>query len=191
MPTVFGYHDVKDTDHWLASPKREEFFGPIVTAYVYPDAEWQDTLELVDAGAQAHQRVVRAHGLEVDQPVDPVGPAEGLFGKRFYLDCIKALKPNGMLVQQSESPLLHLELIKEMHQAMREAGFAQTHLLHFPQPIYPSGWWSGSIACKQAGALAQRLDEKAIAALDARYYNADTHRGAFALPTYMRKALGG
>jgi 1-pyrroline-5-carboxylate dehydrogenase len=30
---------------------REEFFGPIVTAYVYPDDEWQDTLELVDNGA--------------------------------------------------------------------------------------------------------------------------------------------
>ena len=29
MPTVIGYHDVKDTDHWLASPKREEFFGPL------------------------------------------------------------------------------------------------------------------------------------------------------------------
>lgn len=29
MPTVFGYHDVKDTEHWLASPKREEFFGPL------------------------------------------------------------------------------------------------------------------------------------------------------------------
>jgi hypothetical protein len=29
MPTVFGYHDVKDTDHWLASPKREEVFGPL------------------------------------------------------------------------------------------------------------------------------------------------------------------
>ena len=29
MPTVFGYHDVKDKDHWLASPKREEFFGPL------------------------------------------------------------------------------------------------------------------------------------------------------------------
>ena len=39
---------------------------------------------------------------------DPVGPAEGLFGKKFYLDCIKALKPTGLLVQQSESPLLHL-----------------------------------------------------------------------------------
>jgi len=27
MPTVMSYHDVKDKDHWLASPKREEFFG--------------------------------------------------------------------------------------------------------------------------------------------------------------------
>ncbi|HZJ63354.1 MAG TPA: L-glutamate gamma-semialdehyde dehydrogenase, partial [Kofleriaceae bacterium] len=27
---------------------REEFFGPIVTLHVYPDAAWQDTLQLVD-----------------------------------------------------------------------------------------------------------------------------------------------
>jgi hypothetical protein len=29
MPTVIGYHDVKDTKHWLASPMREKFFGPL------------------------------------------------------------------------------------------------------------------------------------------------------------------
>ena len=29
MPTVIAYHDVKDKDHWLASPKREEVFGPL------------------------------------------------------------------------------------------------------------------------------------------------------------------
>ena len=29
MPTMIGHHDVKDTQHWLASPKREEFFGPL------------------------------------------------------------------------------------------------------------------------------------------------------------------
>jgi hypothetical protein len=29
MPTVIAHHDVKDTEHWLASPKREEFFGPL------------------------------------------------------------------------------------------------------------------------------------------------------------------
>jgi 1-pyrroline-5-carboxylate dehydrogenase len=30
---------------------REELFGPIVTAYVYPDNKWEDTLELVDRTA--------------------------------------------------------------------------------------------------------------------------------------------
>ena len=29
MATVIGYHDVKDREHWLASPRREEFFGPL------------------------------------------------------------------------------------------------------------------------------------------------------------------
>ena len=29
MPTVMAYHDVKDRDHWLASTRREEFFGPL------------------------------------------------------------------------------------------------------------------------------------------------------------------
>jgi hypothetical protein len=29
MPTVIAHHDIKDKDHWLASPKREEFFGPL------------------------------------------------------------------------------------------------------------------------------------------------------------------
>jgi spermidine synthase len=120
---------------------------------------------------------------------DPVGPAEGLFGKRFYLDCIKALKKDGLLVQQSESPLLHLDLIAEMHAAMREAGFRQTALLHFPQPIYPSGWWSASIASKKKGKLAERLEPAAIRKLKTLYYNADTHRAAFALPGYVAQRL--
>ena len=42
MPTVFGYHDVKDKDHWLASPKREEFFGPLgvtnIRTFVDPES---------------------------------------------------------------------------------------------------------------------------------------------------------
>jgi hypothetical protein len=29
MPTIIAHHDVKDTEHWLASPKREELFGPL------------------------------------------------------------------------------------------------------------------------------------------------------------------
>jgi hypothetical protein len=41
MPTVIGYHSVKDKDHWLASPKREEFFGPLrvtnIRTFVNPE----------------------------------------------------------------------------------------------------------------------------------------------------------
>jgi len=29
VPTVIAHHDVKDKDHWLSSPKREEVFGPL------------------------------------------------------------------------------------------------------------------------------------------------------------------
>ena len=42
-PTVIETSDPEDR------LLREELFGPIVTAYVYPDSKWQDTLELVDA----------------------------------------------------------------------------------------------------------------------------------------------
>ena len=29
MPTVIGHHDVEDTEHWLSSSRRAEFFGPL------------------------------------------------------------------------------------------------------------------------------------------------------------------
>ena len=29
MPTLIGYHEIKDPQHWLSSPKREELFGPL------------------------------------------------------------------------------------------------------------------------------------------------------------------
>ncbi len=41
MTTVIGYHEVDDTEHWLSSPRREEFFGPMgigVRTFVNPAA---------------------------------------------------------------------------------------------------------------------------------------------------------
>jgi hypothetical protein len=29
MPTIIAHHNVKDVKHWLASPRRQEFFGPL------------------------------------------------------------------------------------------------------------------------------------------------------------------
>jgi 1-pyrroline-5-carboxylate dehydrogenase len=44
-PTVIQTRDPRDR------LMREEFFGPIVTTYVYPENEWEETLELVDETA--------------------------------------------------------------------------------------------------------------------------------------------
>jgi hypothetical protein len=41
VPTIVVYHEVKDTEHWLASPKREEVLGPLgvsnIRTFVNPD----------------------------------------------------------------------------------------------------------------------------------------------------------
>jgi hypothetical protein len=42
MPTVIGHHDIsKGKDHWLASPNREEVFGPLgvtnIRTFVNPE----------------------------------------------------------------------------------------------------------------------------------------------------------
>jgi hypothetical protein len=38
METLLVFHEVDDVDHWLASPRREEFFGPLgMTARTFRD----------------------------------------------------------------------------------------------------------------------------------------------------------
>jgi spermidine synthase len=121
---------------------------------------------------------------------DPVGPAEGLFNQAFYANCLKALRPDGLLVQQSESPLALMHLILEMRSAMRAAGFKDFRVLPFPQPCYPTGWWSCLIASKQSRDLTQfRKADAAAKRFETKYYTADVHQGALALPPFVAKAL--
>lgn len=121
---------------------------------------------------------------------DPVGPAEGLFNAAFYTSCFKALKPGGIFVQQSESPLAHLQLIKSMRSAMRVAGFQAVRTLTFPQPCYPTGWWSATLARKGADLSGFRERGAQTKQFDTRYYNADIHKAALSLPEFMRDELG-
>jgi hypothetical protein len=74
MPTVIGHHDVKDTDHWLASPKREEVFGPLgitnIRTFVNPQNRTQvavlmDVADL-DAVMAAMQNPEMAAAMEYD-----------------------------------------------------------------------------------------------------------------------------
>lgn len=119
---------------------------------------------------------------------DPVGPAEGLFNAEFYRDCFKCLTEDGILVQQSESPLYHLKLIKEMRDAMWSAGFSSMETLFFPQCLYPSGWWSATMAGK-ASLNGFREEEAANKPFETVYYNADIHKAALAQPEFVKKAL--
>ncbi|MGA9342859.1 MAG: polyamine aminopropyltransferase [Rhodanobacteraceae bacterium] len=121
---------------------------------------------------------------------DPVGPAEGLFNTGFYASCCRALRQSGILVQQSESPLAHLDLIKSVRASMRSAGFQAVRTLTFPQPCYPTGWWSCTLARKGADLAGFRERGAATKQFPTRYYNADMHRAALALPEFMREALG-
>ncbi len=48
MPTLLVIHEVDDVDHWLASPKRDEFFAPLgVTVRPFRDANGSDLVALI------------------------------------------------------------------------------------------------------------------------------------------------
>ncbi|MDX1452515.1 MAG: polyamine aminopropyltransferase [Oleiphilaceae bacterium] len=121
---------------------------------------------------------------------DPVGPAEGLFAVDFYRDCARALSEQGVLVQQSESPLLHTNsIIADVHKDLKAAGFSSVHTLPFPQPVYPTGWWSATMACKQGNAHDYRREASANKSFATEYYNQAIHEAALAQPEFMRRVL--
>ncbi len=120
---------------------------------------------------------------------DPVGPAEGLFTAAFYRDCMNALNPNGILVQQSESPLLHLSIITDMHTAMKKVGFKHIRTLNFPQCIYPSGWWSCTMASVENNLTTIREHDIKSRDFETHYYNTEIHKAALTLPEFMKKKL--
>jgi spermidine synthase len=114
-----------------------------------------------------------------------------LFTADFYRNCMAALTDGGLLVQQSESPLYHMDIIAGMYADLRGAGFADVRTLFFPQAIYPSGWWSATMARKDALIGDFRRDDANARSFETQYYNADIHAGALACPEFFRRRLGG
>ena len=117
---------------------------------------------------------------------DPVGPAAGLFSEAFYKNCFRALRPNGVVVGQSESPLFHADLIRSVQKSFKAAGFRDVATLFFPQCTYPSGWWSATMAGKDAAVKNFRAQDAAAKTFTTRYYNRDIHAAALASPEFLR-----
>ena len=74
MPTIIGHHDVKDQKHWLASPKRQEVFGPLgvtnIRTFIDPEnpkrvAVLMDVADM-DALMAAMQKPEMAAAMEYD-----------------------------------------------------------------------------------------------------------------------------
>ncbi len=120
---------------------------------------------------------------------DPIGQAARLFSQEFYASCRRALGENGLLVAQSESPLLHRELIEAMQDRMVSAGFAEVTTCYFPQPTYPSGWWTATMACNDRALPGFRAQDAVDRGFTTRYYNEQIHRAAFAIPEFMNVSL--
>lgn len=120
---------------------------------------------------------------------DPIGPGEGLFNHAFYQSCLAALRPDGILVQQSESPILHQPLMKAMRDAMLDVGFSSVQTIPFPQPIYPSGLWSCTLAKKNGEFGDFRHQDAAEMSNQCEYYSPVIHQSAMRLPNFLKKVL--
>ncbi|MEJ2741359.1 MAG: polyamine aminopropyltransferase, partial [Gammaproteobacteria bacterium] len=115
---------------------------------------------------------------------DPIGPAAVLFSDAFLQACNAALSENGILIQQSESPLLHAEsVIAPLRATLSRVGFPNSQTLQFPQPGYPSGWWSATLGYK--GTWVREVNDARLAALPLRYLNRSTYTATEALPPFM------
>ena len=140
-------------------------------------------------------RYVRGKKAEYDLIIvdssDPYGPAEGLFTREFYGTCFKALKDDGILINQHESPFYsaHQRSVRDAHKHIAvEFPVSTVYQCHIPS--YPSGHWLFGFASKKYHPIddldAARWNKLGIRT---RYYNTDLHRGAFALPNYVKALL--
>ena len=117
---------------------------------------------------------------------DPIGPGEGLFTEEFYKNTLKALKADGLFVQQTESPMLHKPLVEKVF------GYVNSH---FPIarlytafiPIYPAGMHCFTLGSKTFDPLTWTPNREQN--FETKYYNADIQKAAFALPNFVKNYL--
>lgn len=133
--------------------------------------------------------------LVIVDSTDPVGPAEGLFSVDFYKEVYRILTSDGIMITQSESPRFNSKVFKEIYQTYRGIfGQDKVHCYLAYIPTYPTGMWSFSYSSKGS---AHPLTQKSKAEIEAfvktaqlKYYNADLHQAAFALPTFVKEMIG-
>lgn len=113
---------------------------------------------------------------------EPVGPAVGLFQKPFYEGIFEALKEDGIMVAQTESPWFNQDLIRQVFRDIRDT-FLIARLYTASIPTYPSGLWSFTIGSKKYDPM--KVDPSSLKKFDTRYYRPEIHHSLFKLPQFV------
>lgn len=111
---------------------------------------------------------------------DPVEFAAGLFESPFYRDIHNALKKDGMVVAQTESPFTDRNVVRDAFREMRSV-FPVVRMYWGAMPTYPSGMWTYTVGSKNADPSAPLRP----APEGTRYYTSDIHRASFVLPPFV------
>lgn len=141
-------------------------------------------------GLKFVRSVENKYDLIIVDSTDPFGPGEGLFTREFYGNCFKALKEDGILVNQHESPYYeaYARGMKRAHKRIKEC-FLVCRVYQAHIPTYPSGHWLFGFASKKYDPLNADIEKWNNLGLKTKYYNTDLHKGCFALPNYVKEML--
>lgn len=131
------------------------------------------------------------YDLIIVDSTDPFGPGEGLFTREFYGNCFNALREDGILVNQHESPFYPEDAAacKRAHRnIVGSFPIAKVYQAHIP--TYPSGHWLFGFASKKYHPL-RDLDETRwnMRGITTKYYTTTLHKGAFYIPAYVEELL--
>ena len=168
----------------------KEFLPEIANSFDHPKLEL-----LVDDGIEFIKNAKpESYDIIIVDGSDPVGPAEGLFSVEFYTNCYNALKKDGIMLAQGESPKFNEKAFTELNHTLQDIfGENKAPISLFFVPTYPTGMW-----CFQYGVKGDKHPKYVTneAEIDSfseanglRYYNADVHKGSFATPNFVKTLL--
>lgn len=138
---------------------------------------------IFEDGVQFVQEVENTYDVIIVDSSDPIGPAEHLFSYEFYQSIYKALKADGLMVCQSQSPIFHMDVLKQTYERLNKL-FPITSIYTTTVPTYPGGLWSFTLASKKFEP--NRLKEK-WEVKKTNYVNQDIMERSFSLPAFMKQ----
>jgi len=153
-----------------------ELDNPKVHLYFQDGVEWVKDKEKV-------------YDVIIIDSTDPISIGEGLFTQEFYSNCLKALKPKGVLANQTESPFHNPEWIEATYEKLNKV-FPIVKMYSAYVPTYPAGIWSFGFCSVDVDPIKDfQYERYREYNLKLKYYNDEIHKGCFAIPNFVKELI--